>query len=149
MVGRANPDPGLFRRNISFCNRRVMEAAFMGPVRPMLEYAGVVWDPYTANLCSEIEKVQRRAVRFVTSDYHNFESGTLKQRRTASTLIYFNQVLHSLSALSIDNLPAPTRKTRYMHTILNISWSILHVRMHSNLASYHVPTLPGTVYHSS
>ena len=93
-----------------------MEAAFMGLVRPMLEYAGVVWDPYTANLCSEIEKVQRRAVRFVTSDYYNFEPGTLKQRRTASTLIYFNQVLHSLSALSIDNLPAPTRKTRHMHT---------------------------------
>ena len=40
----------------------------------------------------------------------------LKQCRTASTLIYFNQSLHSLSALPIDNLTAPTRKARHVHT---------------------------------
>jgi len=45
------------------------KAAYLGLVRPLLEYASQAWDPYTDNLSNEIEKTQRRAARFVTSDY--------------------------------------------------------------------------------
>ena len=56
---------------------RLTEAAYTGLVRPMLEYASIIYDPYTANLSNEIEKLQRRAVHFVTSDYYSFEPGSI------------------------------------------------------------------------
>ena len=34
-------------------------------------------DPYTDNLSNEIEKIQSRAACFVTSDYQNYELGSV------------------------------------------------------------------------
>ena len=72
LTGRANKLRGLLRRNLSTCDTRVKEAAYLGLIRPLLEYASQAWDPYTDNLSNEIEKIQRRAARFVTSDYQNY-----------------------------------------------------------------------------
>ena len=46
-------------------------------VRPLLEYASEAWDRYTDNLSNEIEKIRRRAARLVTSDYQNYELGSI------------------------------------------------------------------------
>jgi len=35
----------------------------------VLEYASPVWDPFTANNIKALEKVQRRAARWVKGDY--------------------------------------------------------------------------------
>ena len=58
----------------SVTNVRVKEVACSGLVQPLLEYmyASVIWVLYTANLCQEREKVQRRVGRFVKSDHYNF-----------------------------------------------------------------------------
>ena len=72
LTGRANKLRGLLRRNLSTCDRRVKEAAYLGLIRPLLGYASQAWDPYTDNLSNEIEKIQRRAARFVRSDYQNY-----------------------------------------------------------------------------
>ena len=77
MVSRSNKVLGLLRRNLSFCNYKVKQAAYIGLARPVLEYASVIWDPHTENLKSEIEKVQRRAARLVNSNCYNFEPGTM------------------------------------------------------------------------
>ena len=77
VVNRANRILGLLRRNLTFCNPKVKETAYIGLVRPLLEYASVIWDPHTRNLQCELEKVQRRAVRFVKSDYFKFNPGTI------------------------------------------------------------------------
>ena len=45
------------------------EAPYKGTVRPVLEYESSVWDPHTNELQDELEKVQNRAVRFVTRNY--------------------------------------------------------------------------------
>ena len=42
---KANRTLGFLRRNISSCPRDVKEMAYKGLVRPILEYAGPVWDP--------------------------------------------------------------------------------------------------------
>ena len=47
ITGRANKLLGLLRRNLSTCDRRVKEAAYLGLARPLLEYASQAWDPYT------------------------------------------------------------------------------------------------------
>ena len=52
------------RRNIYGCSP---EATSL--VRPHLEYASAVWDPYTARDSNKLDKVQRRAARFVRRDY--------------------------------------------------------------------------------
>ena len=58
---KANRMLGQLRRNMSACDPAVKEAAYMGLVRPLLEYACSAWDPYTEQLITEVEKVQRRA----------------------------------------------------------------------------------------
>ena len=39
-------------------------------IRPILEYAAVVWEPHTRCDIERLEAVERRAVRFVMSDYN-------------------------------------------------------------------------------
>jgi hypothetical protein len=128
IVNKANKVLGLLRRNIYFCNKDAKQAAYFGLVRPLLEYACSIWDPYTAKLTQELDKVQRRAVRFVTSDFYNFEPGTvtnhlidlgwqpLKKRRSMNSLILFNQGLNGLSSLPLELLTKPTRYSRHMHS---------------------------------
>ena len=85
-----------------------------GLVRPILEYCSPVWDlchikKYTNN----IEKVQRRAARFVFNWYHNMSSPTdmirqlewesLEQRRQKARLTMFYKIQHGLVAV---HLPA-------------------------------------------
>ena len=50
------------------------EAAYIykGMVRPILEYGSSVWDPYYYGLYVELEKLQKRAGRFVTRNYTLF-----------------------------------------------------------------------------
>jgi len=48
-------------------------------IRPHLEYASAAWDPYTARDSHQLDKVQRRAARFVKRDY--------KQTTSVSELI--------------------------------------------------------------
>ena len=65
-------------------------------VRPILEYASSVWDPYTQGNKDKLEAVQRRAARFVCSNYHRTSSVTrmieelgwpsLEQRRKTARL---------------------------------------------------------------
>ena len=38
-------------------------------VRPIIEYACIIWEPVTQKNIRELEMVQRRAARFVTGDY--------------------------------------------------------------------------------
>ena len=39
--------------------------AYLSLVRPHLEYAAAAWDPYIAKDIQQLERVQRRAARFV------------------------------------------------------------------------------------
>ena len=48
----------------------------MSPVRPLIEYASCAWDLHNEQLIAEVEKIQRRAARFVLSDYESYEPGS-------------------------------------------------------------------------
>ena len=73
---KASRTLGFLRRNLYQCRQDVKEAAYRGLVRPVLEYGGCVWDPQGMVLQQEIEKVQNRAARFVTSN-SCFETGSM------------------------------------------------------------------------
>jgi len=51
--------------------------AYLSLVRPHLEYAAAAWDPYIAKDIQQLERVQRRAARFVKKkDYRHTTSVT-------------------------------------------------------------------------
>ena len=61
---------GMIRRNLSgFSTKKIREAAFTCLVRPHLEYASSVWDPYLSKHINKLEGVQNRGARFVTGKY--------------------------------------------------------------------------------
>ena len=128
VMNRANKVLGMIRRNFYFCDKKTKEAAYVALVRPLLEYASAVWDPHTASLASELEKIQGRAARFVTSNYLNFEHETmtrhltnlgwrsLRARRTSCSQALFNDGLNGESILPLGNLSTPLRSTRHHHS---------------------------------
>ena len=76
MCTKANRTLGFLRRNIYQFPQDIKEAAYKELVCPILEYGSCVWDPQGVVLQQEIEKVQNRAARFVTSNY-SFETGSM------------------------------------------------------------------------
>ncbi|KAG1693505.1 Urea-proton symporter DUR3 [Nymphon striatum] len=52
---------GFVKRNLYSCSEQTKHAAYVTIVRPHLEYASAVWDPYRQDQINSIEAVQRRA----------------------------------------------------------------------------------------
>ena len=97
ICSKANNTISFLKRNINISNKSIKEKAYMSLVRPTLEYASSVWDPYQQNDIHRLEMVQRRAARYVTNRYHNTSSvssmieqlewTTLEERRKHSRLL--------------------------------------------------------------
>ena len=66
---KANRTLGFLRRNLKVNNIRLKEIAYKAMVRPILEYACTVRDPYREGQIQIIENVQRRSARFVLNRY--------------------------------------------------------------------------------
>jgi hypothetical protein len=66
---KANRTLGLIRRTLKPCSQEVKDRAYKTFVRPVLEYASTAWNPHTNRDTENIEKIQRRAARFVMNDY--------------------------------------------------------------------------------
>jgi len=56
------------RRYTYCCSQEAKNLAYLSLVRPNLVYAAAAWDPYAANDIQQLERVQRRAARFVKKD---------------------------------------------------------------------------------
>lgn len=63
-------------------------------VRPVIEYASNVWDLYTTTNILKVEKVQRKAIRFVYGVY---------PRTVSPTALYANEGLETLKERRRDN----------------------------------------------
>ena len=121
-------------------------------VRPTLEYASAVWDSHTRTQINQIEKVQRRAARYVTNRYHNTSSVTdmlqnlnwpsLEIRRTRVRLIMFYKIIHHVVAIHpLDTLLLPTTTiTRY-----NSSHTYQHNIIRTDKDSYKYSFYPRTI----
>ena len=71
---KANNTLGFLKRNLNINSTSVKEQAYKTLVRPTLEYACSVWDPYFTEDINKLEKVQRRAARYVTGRNNNTSS---------------------------------------------------------------------------
>ena len=73
--------------NISQCQKKTTELCYRTLVRPLMEYATVIWDPFTEANIRKLEMVQRRSARMVCSDYRRTSSvSSMLQQLQWSTL---------------------------------------------------------------
>ena len=63
MVYKANIVVDLLKRTVGSKNREIFSMLYKSLVRPILEYACLVWSPYLVNGKLALEKVQRRVSR--------------------------------------------------------------------------------------
>ena len=73
----ANRMLGVVKRNLARCDPPVKRIAYLALVRPKLEYASTVWDPHQSNHIHKLEMVQRRAARFIKSDYQRTSTSSV------------------------------------------------------------------------
>ena len=69
IIAKASRTIGFLRCNLYNCTKEVREATYCTLVRPTLEYASAVWDPFRTTDINRLEQVQRRAARFVHRNY--------------------------------------------------------------------------------
>ena len=58
---------GFLKRNLNISSIKLKTKAYTSLVRPLVEYACPVWDPYHQDNIRKIEMIQRRACRYVTN----------------------------------------------------------------------------------
>ena len=125
---KANRTLGFLRRNLSACPQDVKESAYKGLVRPVLEYGSSVWDPSSMLLQEELEKVQKRAARFVTGNYlyetwsmtgilEQLKWESLKKRRRESRIIMLYKGLKGAASIPTNDLVPPIRHVRNHHSL--------------------------------
>ena len=125
ITSKANQTLGFLRRNLKVNSQKIKDHAYKALVRPKLEYSSCVWDPPTTNQINQLEKVQRRAARFVCGRFHNTSSVTkmledldwplLQVRRLRTRLIMFYKIIHHQIAIYPSDLLIPV-DTRTRHS---------------------------------
>ena len=69
ITSKATNTLSFLRRNLRSCPKSLKELAYISLVRSQLDYAAAIWDPYEVGHKQKIERIQRRAARFVCNDY--------------------------------------------------------------------------------
>lgn len=120
ICSKANNTISFLKRNINISNKSIKEKAYVSLVRPTLEYASSVWDPYQQNDIHRLEMVQRRAARYVTNRYHNTSSvssmieqlewTTLQERRKHSRLLMMYKLKNNIVRVDASSKLIPNER---------------------------------------
>ena len=99
--------------NIKTKNQKVRETAYNTLIRPQLEYAVPVWDPYFKEKILQLEKVQCRAARWTTSsfDYRSSVTAivndlgwrTFEQRLADARVCLFFKIVHGIGPCGLTS----------------------------------------------
>ena len=108
ICSKASSTLGFLRRNLRHCSTSCRKNAYISLVRSTLEYGAVIWDPYTKADIDKLERIQRRAARFISHDYKSRNPGsitrmladldldTLQERRKELRLTFLFKVVEGL-----------------------------------------------------
>ena len=123
----------LLRRSMYGCHHTAKKRAYMALVRPHLEYCSPVWSPYQHKLNEALEKVQKRAARWVCGsrwDRERYQWSksysdcceelnwlTLENRRKLLSACQTYKIIHSLDCIPFSDYfkfkPPPLRSHTY------------------------------------
>ena len=132
ITGSATKTLNFGRRNIKTKHPGVREMAYT-LVWQQLEYAAAVWDPHTKGKTLQVEKVQRRAARWVSCNYVRLAIETLGWRSLACLCLFY-KIIHGLVAAPLPSyIQLNTRISRYCHSM---TFRQLHTTTDNNKHSF-------------
>lgn len=148
-VSKANRIQGFLKRNLQISNSKIKERAYLGLVRPHVEYCATVWDPHEKKYVYNIEMVQRRAARWVLNRHHNTSSVTemlgslgwksLQHRRYDTRVSMLFKMVSGVVAVNPYQYAQPvTRVTRNTH-------AFSFVPLQARTVAYHQSFFPRTI----
>ena len=127
---KATKTMGFLRHNLALAPRHTKEVAYKTLVRPQLEYAAPIWNPYHKLQIQEVVNVQRTAARWTCRRWRNTSSvgdmldelewPSLEARREQSSLTFFYKIHSGTVSLDKDKYltPAPNlQRTRASHDL--------------------------------
>lgn len=132
-------------------DRRTLEKIYLTFIRPILEYADVIWDNTTVHLVNKIESVQIEAARIVTGGTRlvSFEKlycetgwEKLKDRRETHRLTYFYKMTQQLAPQYLIDMVPRNLGNIHDHNTRNVS---IIPPIRTNTALYSNYFLPATV----
>jgi hypothetical protein len=128
VANKASKTLGFIRRNLKIGSIKTKEKAYNAIVRPTLEYACQVWDPHTMEDKYTLEKVQRRAARWVVNRHRQTSSvqemyeqlhwTPLEERRRQARLATYYKLHHGEISIESSHTPplySHDYKTRNSH----------------------------------
>ena len=149
---KANGVLTFLQRNLKKCSSSIKSLAYFTYIRPILEYASIVWAPHTNCQIVSLEKIQCRAARFVCNNYSKYDSVTgmltllnwasLEQRRNQARCIMFYKILNNMVSVDFNH---------YLHcTAIRIPYTRAQYKIYSNASkSRCFSLLIFTIYHTS
>ena len=153
ITAKPNRTIGFLRRNIHACPKEVKETAYTTLVRPSIEYASAVWDPFNKKQISQLDYVQRRVARFVSNNFQDREPGavtsiisnlkweSLEQRREKARSVLMYKIVHNFVEIHAEHLIIPAdSRTRGIAAFRTIYTRADVIVFPSSL----VPSSPGT-----
>ena len=109
---KANRLLGLIKRTFNFLEPQLLRNVYTGLIRPHLDYACIIWNPYQLGDIRALERVQRSATRACPSLRHlsyyerlvalNLPSLMYRRRRMDMIMMY--KILHGLDGIPFNNL---------------------------------------------
>lgn len=112
ICSKANQKLYFLKKKLECATRDVKLTAYKTFVRPVLEYACVVWSPHQKVLKAKIERIQRLAVRFICGKYRRMESVTallkscelepLEERRRKHRLKFLFKIMSGRTKINKD-----------------------------------------------
>ena len=119
---------GILRKFKYLLNRKSLETIYLSFIRPVLDYADVVWDNCTNYEKDELEKIQYEAARIITGcsrlvSIHNLmlESGLtqLKERRKNHKLTMFYKMVNNINPPYLSSLVPQTVGQTHRYNLRN------------------------------
>ena len=162
---KASSSLGFVLRNLKKCPTECKKTTYAALVRSTLEYGAVVWDPFLEKDILKLEKINRKAARFIKGDFKTRTPGcvtemmcdldlpTLQKRRKEKRLSFlYNIQTGKVPAINKDVYLKPIRQKRKIKAKSYSDCVTINIlTRHQNLNSkcFQLPESVSTVYRHS